>query len=158
MVKSVTLTFQSDISIRIHDIITPRKFRVGAKISDHLFKEKFKKFSIYFIPDTRDMLNTTRTSQAPDGGYAQHMKVISQNNRISPVSTKTSSGHCWSREEICEQSNTTVRDLSPMRGNENSTYRTGPLSFMSEQNGRWSQNDTVSEKLAFYRYQLCGGR
>ena len=77
-VQSAALSFQSIDHIHGGDSLPLGVFGVGDSVPDNILKEHLEHSTGLLVDQARDTLDSTTTSQSPDGGLSDALDVVSQ--------------------------------------------------------------------------------
>jgi hypothetical protein len=78
-IQGTTLTFQGVDHIHSGDSLPLGVFAVGDCVTDDILKEELEHTTDLFVNQSRDTLDTTTASQAPDSGLGDALDVIAEN-------------------------------------------------------------------------------
>ena len=99
-VQGASLPLESIDDIHGGDGLPLCVFGVGDGIPDDVLKENFENSTGLFVDESRDTLDSTTTSQTPDGGLGDSLDVVSQHLTVTlgtslseSFASFTTSGH-----------------------------------------------------------------
>ena len=127
-VEGTSLPLESIDHIHGGDSLPLGVFSVGDSIPDHILQENLENSTSLLIDEARDTLDSSTTSQPPDGGLGDALDVVSQHLPVplgtslsQSLSTFSTSGHVavgsvtdepcpnvWVYISCCDQSQFTI--------------------------------------------------
>ena len=100
-VQSTALSLQSIDNVHGSDSLPLGVFSVGDSIPDDILKENLQHTTSLLVDEARDTLDSTTTSQSPDGGLGDALDVISQHLTVTlrsslaeSLASFATSSHC----------------------------------------------------------------